>query len=146
MTLPPGYSPKGELPPNAIVSSRNLSMALSKPLASNDTTTLEKLKLNLNNKFKLKDLRGLKHFLGIEIAKTKQGIFISQRYYVLQLLEDLGHLGCKPGNTPMEVNLNLSQDGEEKLADPKLYRRIIDKLQYLRITRPDLAYTVNKLS
>uniref|UniRef100_A0A803QJA3 Reverse transcriptase Ty1/copia-type domain-containing protein n=1 Tax=Cannabis sativa TaxID=3483 RepID=A0A803QJA3_CANSA len=54
------------------------------------------------SRFKLKDLGELKYFLGIEIARTKQDIFISQRHYALQLLEDLGFLGCKPANTPME--------------------------------------------
>ncbi|KAM6555970.1 hypothetical protein CsatB_002989 [Cannabis sativa] len=115
-------------------------------LVSNDLQELEALKVRLNARFKLKDLGNLKYFLGLEIARSQKGIFVSQRPYALQLLEDLGHLGCKPMNTPMEANLKLGQNDKEKLADPTLYRRIIGKLQYLTITRPDISYSVNKLS
>uniref|UniRef100_A0A803PIP2 Uncharacterized protein n=1 Tax=Cannabis sativa TaxID=3483 RepID=A0A803PIP2_CANSA len=68
------------------------------------------------------------------------------RPYDLQLLEDLGYPGCKPTNAPMEANLKLGQDEKEKLANPTLYRGIVGKLQYLTITRPDISYSVNKLS
>uniref|UniRef100_A0A803Q290 Retrovirus-related Pol polyprotein from transposon TNT 1-94-like beta-barrel domain-containing protein n=1 Tax=Cannabis sativa TaxID=3483 RepID=A0A803Q290_CANSA len=63
---------------------------------------------------------------GLEVARFAKGIFISQRPYELQWLEDLGHLGCKLVTTPMEANLKLSQDEkDDKLANPRLYRRII---------------------
>ncbi|XP_060969612.1 uncharacterized mitochondrial protein AtMg00810-like [Cannabis sativa] len=96
-------------------------------LAGNNLVEMETLKVHLNNKFQLKDLGDLKH-------------------YAFQMLEDLGHLGCKPVNTPMEANLKLSQDEEDRLADPKLCRRAIGKLQYLTITRLDISFSVNKLS
>ncbi|XP_062114139.1 uncharacterized mitochondrial protein AtMg00810-like [Humulus lupulus] len=119
-------------------------------LASNDLDELEALKGRLNNRFKLKDLGKLKYFLGLEIAISDKGIFVSQRPYALKILEDLGYLGCKPLSTPMETNLKLSQDGnqdgKDNPADPMLYRRIVGKQQYLTITRPDLSYLVNRLS
>ena len=46
----------------------------------------------------------------------------------------------------MEANINLSQDDGELLEDPNLYRRLIGKLLYLTITRPNLAYLVNRLT
>ncbi|RVW90476.1 Retrovirus-related Pol polyprotein from transposon RE1 [Vitis vinifera] len=56
------------------------------------------------------------------------------------------YLGCKPAKTPMQPNMQLSQDDGELLTDPSMYRRLIGKLIYLTITRPDLTYSVNKLS
>ncbi|KAL5579567.1 hypothetical protein UlMin_012009 [Ulmus minor] len=115
-------------------------------IASNDELAVQKLKSNLDAKFKLKDLGPLRFFLGLEIARTEKGISISQRPYALQILEDTGFWGCKPAATPMEVNVKLSQDDGEELSDPAIYRRLIRKLLYLTITRPDLSYAVNKLS
>ncbi|KAL5559734.1 hypothetical protein UlMin_035945 [Ulmus minor] len=134
MTIPAGYSPPGEtrLPSNAV--------------SSNDELVVQKLKSNLDAKFKLKDLGPLRFFLGLKIARIERGISISQRPYALQILEDTGFLGCKPAATPMEVNVKLSQDDGEELSDLALYRRLIGKLLYLTITRPNLSYAMNKLS
>uniref|UniRef100_A0A803P5H5 Integrase catalytic domain-containing protein n=1 Tax=Cannabis sativa TaxID=3483 RepID=A0A803P5H5_CANSA len=87
----------------------------------------------------------------ISLSPTHNNSTIKQRDFclsktLLQLLEDLGYLGCKPVNTSMEANLKLGQDEKEKMVDLTLYRRIVGKLQYITITRPDISYSVNKLS
>ena len=69
-----------------------------------------------------------------------------QRHYALELLKDVGFLGCKPVKTPMESNLKLSKEEGDLLDDLMMYRRLIGKLLYLTITRPDLSFVVNKLS
>lgn len=62
---------------------------------------LDRLKGHLNDVFKLKNLCDLCYFLGLEFARSSQGIFISQRHYVLPLLKDPGLLTCKPVHCPM---------------------------------------------
>ena len=57
--------------------------------------------------FEIKDLGGLKYFLGIEFSRSKRGIFVSQRKYVLDLLSETRLLGCKAAETPIEHNLKL---------------------------------------
>ena len=52
----------------------------------------------------------LKYFLGIEVARFKHGIFISQRKYVLDLLQETGMLGCKSNDTPIDLILKLDGD------------------------------------
>lgn len=66
--------------------------------------TLQKivnLKKELQFEFKVKDLKTLKYFLGMEFARSKQGIFISQRKYVLDMLKETGKLGCRLTSTPL---------------------------------------------
>lgn len=38
--------------------------------------------------------------LGMEFARSKKGIFVTQRKFVLDLLEETNLLGCKPVETP----------------------------------------------
>ncbi|XP_019159665.1 PREDICTED: uncharacterized protein LOC109156265 [Ipomoea nil] len=51
---------------------------------------------------------------------------------------------CKPLTTPAAVT-KLVTPTEELFDNPTQYRRIVGALQYLTITRPDLAYAVNRL-
>ncbi|KAL5562933.1 hypothetical protein UlMin_032680 [Ulmus minor] len=95
---------------------------------------------------KLKDLGKLKYFLGIEVSQSKKGIVLSQRKYVLEILEDTGYLSAKPVNSPMEQNLSLNKDKGEFISDPTSYRSLVGRLIYLTITRPDLVYVVHLLS
>jgi hypothetical protein len=55
-------------------------------------------------------------------------------------------LACKPARFPMDQNLKLSSSNGELLADPSSYRRLVGRLIYLTITRPDLAFAVQHLS
>ncbi|XP_059451164.1 uncharacterized mitochondrial protein AtMg00810-like [Corylus avellana] len=115
-------------------------------IASNDSKVISEFITLLNDKFKLKDLGPLKFFLGLEIARSKEGISVSQRKYALKVLEDLGLLASKPVSFPMEQNLKLSKDIGDLLPDATSYRRLVGRLLYLTITRPDLAYSVQALS
>ena len=54
----------------------------------NDEEGISELQRYLASEFEMKDLGGLKYFLGIKVYKSKLGIFLSQRKYVLDLLAD----------------------------------------------------------
>ena len=43
----------------------------------------------------------------MEFARSKEGIIVNQRKYVLDLLDETGMLGCKPAETPLEPNVKL---------------------------------------
>lgn len=110
------------------------------------SVVISSLQTYLHTKFKLKELGHLKHFIGIEVARVATGIVLSQRQYTLQLLEDTCYLACKLGSTPIDLKLQLSASDGEPLTDVSSYRRLIGRLLYLIISRPDITYVVQKLS
>ncbi|KAK3016454.1 hypothetical protein RJ639_007809 [Escallonia herrerae] len=59
------------------------------------------LKHYLDTKFHIKDLGKLKYFLGIEVARSSDGVALSQHKYVLDILTECGLTGCKPSSSPM---------------------------------------------
>ena len=65
---------------------------------------MERLKRFILNRFRTKDLGDLKYFLGIEFSCSKKGIFMSQRKYALDILQDSRLLVACPDKFPMEQN------------------------------------------
>jgi hypothetical protein len=70
--------------------------------------------------FHTKDLSKLQYFLGIEVTRSKIGIDISHKKYVLDILEETGLLGAWLVDTCMDPNHKLVRDGE-LFSDPTRY-------------------------
>lgn len=115
-------------------------------ITGNDAVITVILKQYLASKFHIKDLGPLKYFLGIEVARSSDGLFLNQRKYALEILSDTGLLACKPAQTPIEANCHLAPDDSELLSDPSRYRRLIGRLLYLTVTQPNITFAVNLLS
>ncbi|XP_057977637.1 uncharacterized mitochondrial protein AtMg00810-like [Malania oleifera] len=115
-------------------------------LHGNNLEQINGLKKYFGECFKLKDLWSLEILSRNRGGSLQNWNFLSQRKYALEILEEAGFLGAKPCNLPMEPNLALSEMDGELISDPSSYRRLVGKLIYLTITRPDLAYEVHTLS
>ena len=114
-------------------------------ITGSDSKNISSLKSFLQSQFHTKDLRMLRYFLGIEVMQSKHEIFLSQRKYVLDLLSETRKLGVKPRNSPMASGVHLTREGEP-FEDPKRYRRLVGKLNYLSITRHDITHSVSVVS
>ena len=115
-------------------------------LTSNDKGERERLKEKLALEFKMKDLGSLHIFLEIEVARSREGISISQRKYVLDLLKETSMIGCKPANTPMDPNTKLSTKLAQGPMNKGRYHRLVGKLIYLSHTRLDIAFGISYVS
>ncbi|CAL1403622.1 unnamed protein product [Linum trigynum] len=115
-------------------------------LGGNDLSEITALKEVLDKEFSIKDLRNLKFFLGIEVARSTTGIHLSQRKYTLEIIEQANVLDSKSVSTPMDYKVHLSNDPDSLFEDPELYRTLVGKLVYLTTTRPDISYATQQLS
>ncbi|XP_026420615.1 uncharacterized protein LOC113316680 [Papaver somniferum] len=99
----------------------------------------------LNSVFAIKDLGDLSYFLGIEVIKQKDSVLLSQQKYIIDLLKRTKMDAAKPVATPLAMNTKISRLGTQRFEDPTLYRSVCGALQYLHLTRLDIAVAVNKV-
>jgi histone deacetylase 1/2 len=107
-------------------------------------TTLLK---DLRSEFALKDLGELNYCLGIEVAPIQGGIRLKQENYVGDILARVGMTKCETSPTPIVATEKLSRTDGDLLSpeDATRYKSIVGALQYLTLTRPDLAFAENKV-
>ena len=114
-------------------------------ITGDDAVEITRVKSCLSKAFEVKDLGQLRYFLGIEVARSRKGIVLSQRKYILDLLNDMGMMECRAAPTPVDQNQKVTaQSGE--LVDKERYQRLVGRLLYLCHTRPDIAYAVGVVS
>lgn len=100
----------------------------------------------LATRFSVKDHEELNYFLGIEATRTSAGLHLCQKRYILDLLDRTKMLGAKPVTTPTVASPKLSLHSGTPLQDPTEYRSVMGSLQYLAFTRPEISFSVNRLS
>uniref|UniRef100_A0A2N9IA64 Reverse transcriptase Ty1/copia-type domain-containing protein n=1 Tax=Fagus sylvatica TaxID=28930 RepID=A0A2N9IA64_FAGSY len=115
-------------------------------ITSSQPSAIDDLLTSLTHDFAVKDLGPLNFFLGIEVLSTPHGILLSQQRYIMDLLIRTKMNEAKPITTPMASTTSLSAFDGEPFPDHTLYRSTVGALQYLGLTRPDIAFPVNKLS
>jgi hypothetical protein len=111
-------------------------------LAASSMGFLQHIIAALSSAFAMKDLGPLHYFLGIQVQRTKEGFILHQQHYAEDVLQRAGMLNCKPASTPVDTKAKVSAGEGELLQDQTFYRRNAGALQYMVLTRPDLAYAV----
>ncbi|XP_058010210.1 uncharacterized mitochondrial protein AtMg00810-like [Hevea brasiliensis] len=95
----------------------------------------------LDRTFTIKDLGHAKFFLGLEIARSPSRMYINQKKYILDILSNHGLQNGKIAQA-----MKLSSDTSPLLTEPKKYRRLVGKLLYLNLTRPNISFSMQQLS
>nr|KAJ0198242.1 hypothetical protein LSAT_V11C700347490 [Lactuca sativa] len=90
-------------------------------ITGNHVSKIDSTKQHLDKAFSIKDLGPLKYFLGIEVAKTSDGLVMSQRKYTIDILEDCGLLGSRPSTFPMEQHTKIDKFLDSPRTDVKQY-------------------------
>ena len=115
-------------------------------ITGSDQQEIKELEQCLAQTFQVKQLGPLKYFLGIEFARSSEGILMTQQKYILDLLEETKHIDCRVSDILVETNHKLRLDDNDPQVEMSSYQKLIGKLLYLSHTRPDICFTVNVLS
>jgi hypothetical protein len=114
-------------------------------LIGNHEDTMNWIMSQLQANFAIKDLGALGYFLGIQATQDATGLHLRQTKYVLDLLDRTHMTDSKPYKAPCVAGSKMSKFDGELLSNPTEYRHIVGALQYVTLTRPDIAYSVNQL-
>jgi len=109
-------------------------------LTASSSVLLRRTIQALQQEFSMKDLGELHHFLGMHVQRCPNGLFLSQRQYILEILARAGMEDCKPCSTPKV--LAAAGSPVENATD---FRSLAGALQYLTFTRPDISYAVQQV-
>nr|GEY80255.1 ribonuclease H-like domain, reverse transcriptase, RNA-dependent DNA polymerase [Tanacetum cinerariifolium] len=94
----------------------------------------------MKDKFQMSSIGELTFFLGLQVKKKKDGIFISQDKYVAEILKKFGLSKGKSASTPIDINKPLLKDSDGEDVDVNTYRSMIGSLMYLTSSRPDIMF------
>jgi hypothetical protein len=115
-------------------------------LTGSHTSAINELIHTLSRDFPMKDLGDLHYFLGVSVTRVTNGLHLSQSRYISDILTRTKMSTAKPISSPMAANSSLSKFSGSSFGDITLYRSTVGALQYLSLTRPDIAFAVSKVS
>lgn len=90
-------------------------------IARNSSSGVTALKKYLGCCFHMKDLEALNYFLGIEVSRGSDGIYLCQRKYDLDITAEIRLLGGKPVSVPIEQNHHLAVSSAPLMSNPESY-------------------------
>lgn len=103
----------------------------------------------IGNRFEIRDMGKLCHFLGVKIVYLDSGaIWIGQPTYTREVISKFSMEKSKPVATPVESGCKLAKTKEtDGTVDQELYQSAVGRLLYLSTrTRPDIAYAVGNVA
>ena len=115
-------------------------------IMGSDSSLIDQVIKLLSHEFDCRDLGSLGFFLGMEISFDSSGLLLTQTRYASDLLKKFNMENCSSCPTPLRLGIYLKHDDGDLLPNATIYRSIIDGLQYLNLSRPNLAYAVNHVS
>lgn len=116
-------------------------------VAGKTVNQVESIVKELNKHFLLNDLGNLKHYLGIQVKRSKKVFSICQENYIEKVLRDTGLQDAKVSKIPLDTGYLKTRTENTIMPDSGRYQKLIGALLYIAVnTRPDIAASVTILS
>lgn len=96
--------------------------------------------------FAINDLGNLNFLFGVQVVSILQAFSCLKNTIFLPFLQKTKILEAKPVSSLMAQSTGLFAFEKDPLDDVTIYRSTVGTLKYLSLARPDINFTVNKLS
>jgi hypothetical protein len=97
---------------------------------------------DMSREFEMSMMGELQFFLGLQIKQSKEGTFVHQAKYTKDIVRKFKMKDSKDMATPMSTTTALDANEEGEHVDQKEYRSMIESLLYLKVTRPDIQFSI----
>jgi hypothetical protein len=117
-----------------------------------DMVAIDKVKKQLSDQYKMKNLGHVSFFLGIKVERNLRDrtLKLTQTAYIESFLKNFGMWNASPEKTPMNEKCQLTKavEGTEATTEFRtMYQSAVGSLIYAMLgTRPDIAYAVASVS
>lgn len=101
-------------------------------VTSNKLEHLQEYINKLQQLFSLKNLGPLHYFLGVQIHRTSEGLFLNQSQFISNLLTRFNMQNSSSSPTPIAIGNHLSKNSGELLENPSQDCNALGVLQYLK--------------
>jgi hypothetical protein len=95
----------------------------------NSSEMFKEFKQSMFREFEMTDNGLMSYFLGIEGKQQHDGIFISQKKYMKEILEKFKMESCNFVSTPDETSIKLSKEEDDRVIEPTLYKSLVGSLR-----------------
>jgi hypothetical protein len=97
---------------------------------------------DMSSELEMSMMGELQFFLGLQIKQSKEGTFVHQAKYTMEIVRKFKMEDSKAMTTQMSTTTALDEDEKGELMDQKEYWSMIGSLLYLTATRPNIQFSV----
>lgn len=109
-----------------------------------DEDMMSNFKSSMMKVFDMTDLGQMRFFLGIEVIQKKDGLFICQMKYAIEVFKRFGMLESKSVNSPIMPGFKISRGDHGTTVDETCFKQLMGgSLMYLTATHPDIMFSVS---
>jgi hypothetical protein len=96
--------------------------------------------------FKMKDICLIFYYLGIEIKKEEDEIFVIQEKFVREVLKKFKIENYAKVNAPIEYGVKMSNNNEGEKINSTTFKSLVGILRYLTYTHSNILFGVGLIS
>jgi hypothetical protein len=109
---------------------------------SNNASLVQWFASAMQSEFEMSMIGELPFFLGLQITHRFEGLFISQKKYLREMLKMFQMEDSTPMSTPMVTRCKLRKNDDSPGVDQSSYRFMIGSLLYITTSHPDIMHAI----